>query len=154
MPFLEGAARRLGLVALLVLLLHGIASAAPARVTTPRSFDEVVTRLEAAVEAHGLVRIATASASRAAAARGITIPGNAVILAFNNDFARRLLAVSVPAGIEAPMRFYVTEEAAGTAITYPRPSELLAPYGIPELVALGHELDTLFAAIATEAAGS
>src|SRR5215813_6526929 len=105
----------------------GAAGPEPVRVVVHRGFDTALERLEHAVEAHGLVRIATASASRAAAARGITIPGNAVILAFNNDFARRLLAASVPAGIEAPMRFYVTEEAAGTAITYPRPSELLAP---------------------------
>ena len=150
MPFLRSIARSFMLGGLLA-LVSAEASAAPASVTTPRSFDEVVTRLEAAVERHGLVRVATASASRAAAARGIAIRGNAVILAFNNDFARRLLAASVPAGIEAPMRLYVTEEAAGTAITYPLPSELLAPYGGPELAALGHELDALFAAIVADA---
>jgi uncharacterized protein (DUF302 family) len=151
MPILGCLARSLVLGAVLALFLAGHALAAPARVTTPRGFDEVVARLEAAVEARGLVRIATASASRAAAARGIAIPGNAVILAFNNDFARRLLAASVPAGIEAPMRIYVTEEAAGTAVAYPLPSELLAPYGVPELGPLGRELDALFAAIVADA---
>jgi len=119
-----------------------------------RGFDELVSTVEQAVEKHGLVRIATASASRAAAARGITIPGNAVVLAFNNLYAVRLLAASVPAGIEAPMRFYVTEAADGTSsLAYEKPSSVLAPYGDARLDELGSELDTLFAAIAQDAVG-
>src|SRR5438876_5615544 len=119
-----------------------------------RDFDELVSAVEEAVENHGLVRIATASASRAAAARGIKIPGNAVVLAFNNPYALRLLAASVPAGIEAPMRFYVTEAADGTSsVAYEKPSSVLAPYGDGRLDELGRELDTLFAAIALDAVG-
>jgi uncharacterized protein (DUF302 family) len=121
-------------------------------ITTKRGFDELVAAVEQAVEKHGLLRIATASASRAAAARGITIPGNAVVLAFSNPYALRLLAASVPAGIEAPMRFYVTEAADGTAaLTYAKPSNVLAPYGDARLDELGRELDALFAAIAQDA---
>jgi uncharacterized protein (DUF302 family) len=122
--------------------------------TTERRFDELVAAVEQEVEKHGLVRIATASASRAAAARGITIAGNAVVLAFSNPFALRLLAASVPAGIEAPMRFYITEAADGTAaLTYAKPSAVLAPYGDGRLTELGRELDALFAAIAQDAIG-
>jgi uncharacterized protein (DUF302 family) len=129
------------------------AAALPERITltTERRFDELVAAVEQAVEKHGLVRIATASASRAAAARGITIAGNAVVLAFSNPYALRLLA-SVPAGIEAPMRFYVTEAADGTsALTYAKPSSVLAPYGDGRLAELGRELDALFATIAQDA---
>jgi uncharacterized protein (DUF302 family) len=123
-------------------------------ITTKRGFDELVAAVEQAVEKHGLVRIATASASRAAAARGITIAGNAVVLAFSNPYALRLLAASVPAGIEAPMRFYVTEVADGTAaLAYAKPSSVLAPYGDARLGELGRELDALFAVIAQDAVG-
>jgi uncharacterized protein (DUF302 family) len=122
-------------------------------VVAHRGFDDTVARVEAAVEAYGLVRIATASASRAAAARGIAIPGNAVVLAFNNDFAVRMLAASVPAGIEAPMRLYVTANPDGTTtIAYPRPSSVLAPYGDERVRKIGQELDAVFAAIAKDAA--
>jgi|HubBroStandDraft_3_1064219.scaffolds.fasta_scaffold05027_4 uncharacterized protein (DUF302 family) len=122
---------------------------------TRLAFDDLVARLERSVQAHGLVVIARPSASRNAAARGVQIPGNAMILAFNNDFAVRLLAASVAAGFEAPMRLYVTEEADRTAaVTYRLPSALLAPYGVSELVPLGRELDQLFAAIVAEAAGA
>ena len=144
------------LAALAVLCAAGRALTAPPQTVTiaaAGAFDEVVTRVERAVEAHSLVHIATASASRAAAGRGVKIPGNAVVLAFNNLYAVRLLAASVPAGIEAPMRFYVTEDADGaTAITYERPSAVLAPYGGRGLGALGRELDAVFAAIAEDAA--
>ncbi len=123
-------------------------------VTAKYNFDETVAAVERAVEVHSLVRIATASASRAAASRGITIPGNAVVLTFNNHYAVRLLAASVPAGIEAPMSIYVTENADGTAtISYKKPSSLLAPYAAGGLGALGDELDDLFAAVVGDAAG-
>jgi polyhydroxybutyrate depolymerase len=124
-------------------------------VTVQCPFAEAVARIEKAVEAHGLIRIATASASRNAAQRGITIPGNAVVLAFNNVYAVRLLAASVAAGIEAPMRIYLTENADGsTRIAYPKPSSVLAPYGGGDIAALGRELDGVFAAIVHDAAGT
>jgi uncharacterized protein (DUF302 family) len=130
------------------------ASSQMVSITTRRGFDDLVAAVERAVEKHGLLRIATASASRNAAQRGIKIPGNAVVLAFNNLYAVRLLAASVPAGIEAPMRLYVTENADGTAaLSYMKASVVLAPYGGDALGALGRELDDLFAAIAQDATG-
>ena len=94
--------------------------------------------------------VATTSASRAAA-RGIKIPGNAVVLTFNNQFAVRLLAASVAAGIEAPMAIYVTESAAGrSSVSYKKPSSSQAPYADG---ALGDELDALFAAVVGDAVG-
>lgn len=145
----------LAILALLSAMCGGLAAPAEIVTLTARhGFDDTVARVEQAVEAHSLVRIATASASRAAAGSGIEIPGNAVVLAFNNLYAVRLLAASVPAGIEAPMRFYVTANADGTtAIAYPKPSALLMPYGDNRLDQLGRELDDVFAAIAADAAG-
>lgn len=53
--------------------------------------------------------VARASASRGAASRGVTIPGNAVVEVFRNDYAVRMLNESVAAGYEAPLRFYPVE---------------------------------------------
>lgn len=139
-------------IVLLTSAVHAATLPEAATVIAPRGFDETVARVEQAVEAHALVHIATASASRAAAARGIIIPGNAVVLAFNNVYAVRLLKASVAAGIEAPMRVYVTANADGTTtIAYRKPSALLRPYGDNGLAALGRELDALFAEIAADA---
>ncbi len=121
---------------------------------TPHKFDVLRDRVERAVERHGLGVVARASASQGAAARGIKIPGNAVIMVFRNDYAVRMLKASVPAGIEAPLRLYVTENADGTAtLSYRVPSAVFRPYAHPELDRLAAELDALFARIAADAAG-
>ncbi|MEO5698933.1 MAG: DUF302 domain-containing protein [Casimicrobiaceae bacterium] len=146
-------AASLGLAAVLAL---GIVSAAGAAtslpgtmtVTSAHGFGDTVTRLEQSVEANKMGLVAKASASAGAAARGVKIPGNTVLMVFRNDYAVRMLAASVPAGIEAPIRLYVTEEADGKAsVTYRTPSALFAPYGNAQLDAMAQELDPIFASI-------
>jgi len=115
-------------------------------------FSTLVSRLEAAVAKHKMGLVAQASASAGAAGRGIQIPGNAVLMVFRNDYAVRMLQASVPAGIEAPIRFYVTENADGTAsLTYRTPSAVFAPYASAALNAMAAELDTVFEQIAHDA---
>ncbi len=122
-------------------------------VQSPHGFDALMARLEKAIADNGLGLVAQASASRGAAARGIKIPGNAVLMVFRNDYAVRMLEASVPAGIEAPLRLYVTENADGTAsITYRRPSAVFGPYGNAKLDALAKELDPIFEKIVADAA--
>ena len=122
------------------------------KIETPHPFNELWQRLEQAVKDNNMGIVARASASKGAAARGLTIAGNAVIGVYRNDFAVRMLEASVPAGIEAPFRYYVTENADGTAsLTYRRPSAVFAPYDEPELDAMAAELDALFEAIAKQA---
>lgn len=121
-------------------------------VTTPHQFDALAKRLETAIEANGMALVATASASRGAAARGVKIRGNAVFMVFRNDYAVRMLAASVPAGIEAPLRIYLTENEDGTAsITYRQPSAVFAPYDNAKLDALAKELDPVFEGIVAAA---
>lgn len=123
-------------------------------IATPHKFDALVERVERATEKHGLGVVAKASASRGASARSVKIPGNAVVMVFRNDIAVRLLAASVPAGIEAPLRLYVTENADGTAtLSYRVPSVLFAPYRNAEVDRIARELDALLAAIVKDAAG-
>jgi len=121
---------------------------------TPHAFDALTARVEKAVAENKMGLVAQASASRGAAARGVKIPGNAVLMVFRNDYAVRMLAASVPAGIEAPIRIYVTENADGTATaTYRRPSALFAPYRNAELDGMARELDPVFEKIVKDATG-
>ena len=114
-------------------------------------------RLLAAVPQEGLIVVTQAGPTGAARRRGIEIPENRVVGVFNNDFAVRILGTSTAAMIEAPIRFYVTEDADGSAtLSWKTPSHVFAPYadeGGPELAAAAEELDGLFEAIAARALG-
>lgn len=74
---------------------------------------------------------------------------------FNNLYAARTLEASEAAMIEAPVRFYVTEQPDGTAtLSYKTPGLVFSPYAgeSPEVVAeIATELDAIFAAIAAAA---
>jgi uncharacterized protein (DUF302 family) len=140
--------------------LHGAAAqsdeplAGTVTLDSSLSFEELSTSLEEAVEANEFAVVTRASASAGAASRGVTIPGNLVVGVYRNDYAVRMLEASVPAGIEAPLRFYVTENADGTAsLTYREPTAVFAPYGVPELDAMAAELDPIWRRIAEQATG-
>ncbi len=127
-------------------------AAASATVETELTFDQLQASLSEAVEANGMFVVSRACASCGAAKRDITIPGNMVVGVYRNDFAVRMLAASVPAGIEAPIRFYVTENDDGTAsLTYRLPSAVFAPYGSAELDAMATELDQIWQTIVAQA---
>jgi uncharacterized protein (DUF302 family) len=134
--------------------VHAQAPDGTRSIATAYKFDALVERVERATEKNGLGVVATASASRGASARGVKIPGNAVVMVFRNDIAVRLLAASVPAGIEAPLRLYVTENADGTAtLSYRVPSVLFAPFRNAEVDRIARELDALLGKIVKDAAG-
>ena len=121
---------------------------------TTHSYKDLISRLDAAVKANKMGLVTRASATLGAASLGKTIPGNMVIGVYRPDFAVRMLEASVAAGIEAPLRFYITENADGTAtLTYRKPSAVFAPYEAPALDEMARELDEIFAKIAAEATG-
>jgi uncharacterized protein (DUF302 family) len=124
---------------------------------TAQGYPALLDSLKAAVKAEGMAVVTEAGPTEAAKGRGITIPGNRVVGVYRNDYAVRALATSTAAMIEAPIRFYVTENADGTAtLSYKTPSHVFAPYfaeGGDELRAIAAELDAIFATIATRAAG-
>lgn len=123
---------------------------------TEKSYDELVDAVKDAIVENGLGVVTEAGPTEAARARGIEIPGNRVIGAFSNEAAVDMLALSEPAMIEAPIRFYVTENMDGTAsLSYKTPSFVFEPYvdeAGPDLAAIADDLDTTFATIAQEAA--
>ncbi|UAB87507.1 DUF302 domain-containing protein [Ruegeria sp. SCSIO 43209] len=120
-----------------------------------KSYETLVDDTKAAVKENGLIVVTQAGPTKAAASRGITIPGNRVIGAFNNDYAVRVLETSTNAMIEAPIRFYVTENEDGTAtLSYKTPSFVFAPYadeGGDALREIATELDAKFQAVAENA---
>ncbi len=122
---------------------------------TGHEYKALIARLDAAVKANKMGLVGRASATLGAKAMlKKTIPGNMVIGVYRPDFAVRMLAASVPAGIEAPIRFYITENGDGTAtLSYKKPSAVFAPYadGGAALRELAAELDAIFAKIAREA---
>lgn len=122
---------------------------------TDKSYADLVADTKTAVKENGLIVVTQAGPTKAAAARGIVIPGNLVIGAFNNDFAVRVLETSTNAMIEAPIRFYVTENEDGTAtLSYKTPSFVFAPYvyeGGEALRDIAIELDATFQSVAESA---
>ena len=123
---------------------------------TTKNYVDLIADLKKAVKANKMGVVTQAGPTKAAANRGITIPGNRVIGVFNNKFAVRTLALSTAAMIEAPIRFYVTENPDQTAtLAYKPPSHVFAPYmdeAGAEMVEVAAELDVIFAQIAAAAA--
>jgi len=128
-------------------------------IETGMAYEELVASLDQAVKDNkmGLV-------TRASATAGVKkmleedIPGNMVVGVYRPDFAKRMLAASVPAGMEAPVRFYITEDQdadGGSTLAYKAPSLVFAPYddGGAALDEMAAELDAIFEAIAKQATG-
>ena len=123
---------------------------------TTHDYATLVERLDDAIAESPLNKLSAASATVGAANLGVEIPGNMVVHAFAPNFAVRMLEASTAAGYEAPLRFYVTENADGTATLAYRPaSEVFAPYadGGEPLKVLAAELEAIQAAIAADAVG-
>jgi len=147
------------LVAAVVLICLGWFAAVPARAQDARitavsraPFQKVADALERAIAEEKMGLVCHANAQRGAAARGVTIKGNQVLMVFRPDFAIRLLAADPRAGFEAPIRIYLYENPDGTAtMSYLPPSAVFAPYRNPEVQAIGAELDPIFKAIVDRA---
>ena len=129
-------------------------------IDTSQSYSKLLANLKKAVSANELNVVYEVGPTEAAAKRGIHIPGNRVVGVFNNKFAVDILRLSVPAMIEAPIRFYVTEREDGHAtLSWVEPSHVFAPYvgdvgssdDANTLRQKAEELDARFSRIASEA---
>ena len=126
---------------------------------TPHKYADLIGRVMAAAKANKIGVVTKASAT--VGAKKVLkkdIPGNMVVGLYHPRFAVRMLDASIAAGIEAPIRVYLTENADGTAdLSYKTPSAVFAPYmkeGGDKLKALADELDALFAKLTKDAAGT
>ena len=120
-------------------------------IATSFTFGQLRNSLEAAIEKSGMYVVTSASAGAGAKRRGIDIPSNLVLGIYRNDFAVLMLKASVPSGIEALLRFYVTGNADGTAtLTYREPSAVFRAYVSADLDKLAtEELDAIWTEIVT-----
>lgn len=127
-------------------------------IPTKQSYSDLVESVKAAVKAEKMLLVTQASASSGAKGRGLKIPGNRIMGVYRNDYAIRMLEASVAAGIEAPIRFYVTENSDGTGtLSWKTPGFVFAPYmeeGGEALAELAAELDGVFQTIADTAVAS
>jgi uncharacterized protein (DUF302 family) len=115
-------------------------------------FAKVAEALEQAITDQKMALVCHTDAQKGAAARGVALKGNQVLMVFRNDFAVRLIAADPAAGFEAPMRIYVYENPDGTAtVSYVPPSVVLAAYRHPTVRAVAAELDPIFKAIVDRA---
>lgn len=160
-----GGVLRKFIIATALVLVFGfeLAGAAQAENPTPHSgtltirpgvpFSKYIPALRGSIEQNNMVLIGMACASCGARSLGITIPGNRVFMFFNRYFAMRLLKVSTAAGIEAPVRLYVTEVGPdGEAeVTYRKPSHILQEYNNPGLRTVGLHLDQAIEKILADA---
>ncbi len=122
-------------------------------IETKQPFDAYIKNLTKAIKANKMGIVAQACATCGAKAIGVTIPGNRVIMIFNPHFAVRMLEASTAAGVEAPLRLYVTENPDGTArLSYRLPTHVFAPYDVPALNDMARELDALIEKIVAAAA--
>ncbi len=123
-------------------------------IPTEKPFAQLLDDLKAAVKGNQFAVVTQAGPTGAARNRGIEIPNNRVIGVFNNIYAVRILEASVPAMIEAPVRFYLTEDEGGTTLSYKTPSFVFQPYALDaddDLMVAAGELDAAFSNIATAA---
>jgi len=125
------------------------------RYETSIAYAKMVKKLNAAVKAEKMGLVTRASASSGAKRRKIKIPGNMVVGIYRNDYAVRMLDANIDAGIEAPIRIYLTaRQDGGTTLSYKTPSHVFSPYfkdAKPDLEVLARELDGKFEAIAKRA---
>ncbi|MGO2008201.1 hypothetical protein [Vreelandella alkaliphila] len=123
-------------------------------INTDKSYATLVDDLRLAIVEADMLIVTEASPTAATAERGETIPGNRVIGVFRNDYAVEIIRQSVPAMIEAPLRFYVTEDSPNAStLSWKTPSTLLMPYDQEniDLENIANELDILFQRIASNA---
>ncbi|WP_336270076.1 DUF302 domain-containing protein [Vreelandella arctica] len=124
-------------------------------IASEKNYATLLDDLHQAVSDAGMVVVTEAGPTEAAAQRGETIPGNRVVGVFRNDFAVDIIRESVPAMIEAPLRFYVTEDSADSAtLSWKIPSYVFAPYinqSTPKLDDNAQTLDALFQQIGDSA---
>jgi len=124
-------------------------------IPTKQSYADLVESLNQAVKQNKMGLVTKASATVGAKKMlDKDIAGNMVVGVYRPDFAVRMLEASIAAGIEAPIRFYITENDDGTAtLSYKTPSSVFAPYtdGGDKLKEMAGELDEIFSKIAADA---
>ncbi len=124
-------------------------------VKTSLPFASLEEKAKEAITKNKMNIVNRASASDGAKARGVTIKGDVVLGVYRNDLAVRMLSSNIDAGIEAPIRLHLVEEADGTStIRYYTPGAVFSKYPGEDLKKIASELDVIFEAIVKDIVGN
>lgn len=115
------------------------------------AMEDVVAALKSGIESRNLRLVSHIDGQANAARMGREVPGDQILEIFRPDFAVRVWEACKPAGIEIPLRIHVYEDGDGVCVAYRSPQEVFEPYGSAPLMAIGAELDPLFAGIVDDA---
>jgi uncharacterized protein (DUF302 family) len=120
---------------------------------TSLSAEATVTSLLTAIEAANMRIVAHINGQANAKKMGKEVPADQILEVFRPDFAIRVWQACKPAGHDIPLRIHVYEDGSDVIVSCRMPSEVFAPFGSPELDAIGVELDSIFENILSQAAG-
>jgi uncharacterized protein (DUF302 family) len=121
--------------------------------TTTLPAEEAVKALLTGIESENMRVVAHINGQANAAKMGKEVPADQILEVFRPDFAIRVWSACKPAGHDIPLRIHVYEEGTEVKVACRMPSEVFAPFGSPELDAIGVELDGIFEAILSAATG-
>jgi uncharacterized protein (DUF302 family) len=117
------------------------------------SAEEAVAALTAGIEAENMRIVAHINGQANAAKMGKEVPADQILEVFRPDYAIRVWTACKPAGHDIPLRIHVYEDGDDVMVACRMPSEVFAPFGSPELDAIGTELDNIFNNILAKAEG-
>jgi len=120
---------------------------------TALPFEEVVTRLKAAIEAADLWVLHEIDPQALLRRGGFDIPPARQLLFFHPRYMVRLLSAAPSAVLEAPLKFATLEADQEVVVRWFDPGAAFGRYDSDALKALGVELSTLREAIAAQALG-
>jgi uncharacterized protein (DUF302 family) len=120
---------------------------------TGLSADAAITALTGAIEAENMRIVAHINGQANAAKMGKVVPADQILEVFRPDYAIRVWQACKPAGHDIPLRIHVYEDGGKVVVACRMPSEVFAPFGSPELDAIGAELDGVFDNILAAAQG-
>ncbi|MCB1800312.1 MAG: DUF302 domain-containing protein [Gammaproteobacteria bacterium] len=120
---------------------------------TGLSAEAAVTALIGGIEAENMRIVAHINGQANAAKMGKQVPADQILEVFRPDYAIRVWQACKEAGHDIPLRIHVYEDDDDVVVACRMPSEVFAPFGVPELNAIGTELDGIFDNILATAKG-
>ncbi|WP_019626492.1 DUF302 domain-containing protein [Thioalkalivibrio sp. ALJT] len=109
--------------------------------------ENAVERLKQAIEAQGLKLVSHINGQANAARIGVEVPTDQILEVFHPHYAVRVWQACKPAGIDIPLRIHVSGEGDVLRVSTRPASAVFAPWGEPDLQAIGAELDPKLQAI-------
>lgn len=113
------------------------------------SADEAAKILSEAVTSYPMGLVAHVNGQANCAKKGIEVPPDQILEVFRPDFAVRVWRADKAAGIDIPLRIHIYGQGPDTVVVFRSPSEVFAPYGNADLMAIAAELEPIFDQILT-----